>query len=147
MQRPPRRDSESGQMLLLTAIILAIGFIALAGMAARIEQIPDEAEAIQEDLFFAEVDLVVAGLEEAMDTLAEQSTEPLGNATFLASVDGAVAHLVHTERGRGFQVTPGSLVCKMVSGDARLEMDVSIASTVHQVTLTVSQDHVGKTCS
>lgn len=130
-------------MLLLTAIILAIGFIALASMAARIDQIPGQAETIQEDLFFTEVSIVADGVAEAMDSLARDSAVPLGNDTFTAELEGALAHLEYVERGRGFHVKTSTPTC---SGSAILEVDISIASTVHQVTLTVSREYPLLTC-
>ena len=140
MMQDPRRG-ESGQMLLLTAIILAIGFIALASMAARIEQIPGESELAQEDQFFTEVDLVAGGVAQAMDILAREYTVDLSDDNFTAALEGALAHLVHVERGRGFIVYVGTIDCSDVSGDVQLETPITIASINNQVSLKVTRSY------
>ncbi len=146
MGRTPWRQDDHGAMLLLTAFILAMGFIALASMAARVEQIPDQAELIQEDNIFDELELVSDGVAATMDGLAGEGI-PLANVTFVERLEGALSHLAFVEQGRGFYVAFGASTCTVVGSDARLEVPVRIASINDEVSFTVSRTYEGATCA
>lgn len=146
MRRRVLRGDDQAAMLLLTAFILAMGFIALASMAARIDQIPDQAELIQEDNIFDELELVSDGVVGIMDGLAAEGT-PLKNTTFTDRLDGALAHVAFVEAGRGFYVSFEPSVCIDLAPGAELEVPVRIASVQDEVAFTVTREYPSATCT
>lgn len=82
--------------MLLTAVILIIGFIALAGMAGRVAQIPEKAVLDRQDIFFEEADRVVDGIQQALDVY------PTCDALDLDGLADTMAHMQFVEAGRGF---------------------------------------------
>lgn len=83
-------------MMLLTAVILIIGFIALAGMAGRVAQLPEKAVLDRQDIFFDEADRVVDGIQQALDVY------PSCDAMDLAGLEDTMVHMQFVEGGRGF---------------------------------------------
>ncbi len=57
-------------MMLLTAFILVIGFVALAGMVARLSQLPEETQAITQRPIFREAEALTDAAQVRLDDLA-----------------------------------------------------------------------------
>ncbi len=141
-----RRD-ERAQMLLLTAFILAISFIAMSSLSARIDQIPEQAEQTRQGLFIDEVKLVVDGAKLAMDGLAEDAGYAnLGSAAFLDNLSDTIAHLDQIERTHGYVVEIESVTCTPSGGDVDLAMVLVLASTAQESRLTVTRAYTSASC-
>ncbi len=96
---------DRGQMLLLTSVILLIGFIALSSMVIRVTQLPEETTQESRDPIELEADAVSEGVG---DLLARMHTQVpidpvLGAADYSTAVEESLNTLVHLEKGRGFR--------------------------------------------
>ncbi len=87
---------DRGAMMLLTAVILVIGFIALSGMAARLGQLPEQAELDRQVKFFEEADRVANGITAVLGVY--DCTE----VTHLNHINATMEHFQIVETGRGF---------------------------------------------
>jgi hypothetical protein len=109
-------------MMLLTAIILLIGFIALAGMVSRVSLLAQQAGREQDRPLLREVEPLQKGLNDALDTSA--SGKGLGSITGLyvspyTSYDGAAKAVLEQMRqlegARGF-IARWTMDCDLTSG-------------------------------
>ncbi len=92
-------------MLLLTSVVLLIGFIALGSMVIRVTQLPEETTQESRDPIELEADAVAAGVS---DLLVQMNThvpiDPLlGAADYSVAVQESLDTLANLEKGRGFR--------------------------------------------
>ncbi|MEA3203799.1 MAG: hypothetical protein QOI63_1478 [Thermoplasmata archaeon] len=104
-------------MMLLSAVVLIIGFIALAGMVGRVSQLATQANREQNRPLLREVEPMLGAVNVAIDSTAAPTGKGLGAAGLTvgtAAYDDAVVsllrHLVQVEAGQGF-LMDWSLVC------------------------------------
>jgi hypothetical protein len=146
-RKPLFRRDDRAQMLLLTAFILAMSFIAMSSLSARIDQIPEQAERTRQGLFIDEVALIVDGAATAMNGLVvDYSSNSLGGVTFADELDDTIAHLVQVERSRGFFIGVGAVSCNDSGGEAELSVKFDIASADETVSLTVIRSYSSAIC-
>ncbi|HUR62055.1 MAG TPA: hypothetical protein VM286_06795 [Candidatus Thermoplasmatota archaeon] len=104
---PDLRGDASAQMMLLTAIVLLIGFIALAGMVSRVSLLTQQAGREQDRPLLREVEPLQRGLNAALDPaasgkgLGSMGLTP-GTAAWDAGVQGVLQHVRQLEAERGF---------------------------------------------
>ncbi len=116
-----RRDDRAAMMMLI-AIILLIGFVALAGMVARVAQIPEQSALERQDLFLDEAARVASAVQEAIG-IAQSDPDPV------AVLNGTLSHLQHVEAGRGyvfsFSIAPDLRVeARLADASSSLVMDI-----------------------
>ncbi len=119
--------------MLLTAVVLVIGFVALAGVVARVQQAGEATARIQDNTVREEairisslVDDMLAGVKENQTTLpADEDTD-----AFRSAVNRSLAHLTLYEQQRGLRLTY-TYVC-----DGALAMRIEIR--LHDPTAFVS---------
>ena len=139
------RDDRA-QLMLLTAVILLIGFFALAGMVARVSQLSDETLQERRRSTVVEAQAAVDGLDRALGRLETMDTiDPVAEnmANYTAAADLLVNNLGVLERARGFQFvkhTPlehGMVLCTQVGTDAiiRVGFDLIRSDTFARLTL------------
>jgi hypothetical protein len=99
-----RRD-ESAQMMLLAAVVLIIGFIALAGMVGRVGQLAGQSTKEQQRPLVREIEPMLGAVNLAIATPSSglQSITPaLTTAAYETAVTGILRHLRQIEAGQGF---------------------------------------------
>lgn len=93
-------------MMLLAAVVLILGFVALTGLVARVNQLPGQITASQVDPLFLEIDPVA----EMANRLVDPDVADDGLATYHAAALGthatalqrALDHLKALEAAKGF---------------------------------------------
>ncbi len=98
------RDDDSAQMMLLAAIVLIMGFVALSALVARVNQLPPAIARDQADPIFLEVeplDTVIAAL---LSPGGVEARSGFGQGTmeFEGALAEALSHVAALEAGRGF---------------------------------------------
>jgi hypothetical protein len=99
------RDGESGQMMLLAAFVLILGFVALSGLVSRVGQLPGEITRAQADPIFLEaaplrdlIDSVVAA-----DGLKARSADHAAmGPEFDDSLTALLGHVQALEGAKGY---------------------------------------------
>ncbi len=115
-------------MLLLTSVVLLIGFLALSSMVLRVAQLPGETAQESRHPIDLEADGVADGAHEALQRVA-QRVPPQASAgapeAFRDAMQGTLDSITELERGRGFRftvlddsVTGVGLNCELVVEDA-----------------------------
>lgn len=101
------RGDDSGQMMLLAAVILVLGFIALAGMLARAQQLGAATSKEQARPIRLEIGALKTGLDGAITSLTtsvygfKTDTEPHKQA-YESAITGILEHERRLEASRGF---------------------------------------------
>lgn len=93
-------------MMILAAVILVIGLVAVAAMVARVGQLAGEAAREQDRPVLRESDPLMAGLALSIARLTDPSWGGLKSATvaYDDAVAGVLAHSRQLEASRGFQL-------------------------------------------
>lgn len=86
---------DDGQMLLLGAVLLILGFFALASFLGRVPDFVENAEG-RSDPLLDEADALLARLPELLCDTSQDPAVPLGD------YDARLAYLAAIERSRGF---------------------------------------------
>ncbi len=97
----------SGQMMMLAAVVLLVGFIALAGMVARVGVLGAQTGREQQRAMFLELDPMIDGVNDAVSRLeSEGGFEPLTDddnaALYEDAIRGVLEHMRRLEASRGF---------------------------------------------
>jgi len=144
--------------MLLTAVILLIGFFALAGMVARVSQLSDETLQERRRSTVVEAQAAVDGLDRALarletfpghDYTADPMTEPDNMANFIAAADDLVDHLGILERARGFQFEKHVMDCDQItatSADVTVGFDLIRSDTFASLSIVHRAEGAGATC-
>jgi hypothetical protein len=128
-------------MMLLSAVVLIIGFVALAGMVGRVTQLAGQANREQDRPLLREVEPMLGALNAAVDPTAAPTGTGLGAVTPAipspsAAYDDAVVdilrHLRQAEAGQGF-LMDWSLLC--LPGTGTGYASVTLNDGVLQVTV------------
>jgi len=97
---------ESGQMMMLGAVILVVGFIALSGMVARVGQLGVQTGKEQQRPLLLEVHPMKAGVDYAIAHLVSEggymTDTDAHKAAYQGAIQGALEHLRLLEASRGF---------------------------------------------
>lgn len=145
-------------MMLLTAFVLVIGFVALTGMVARVSQLPEATQVAADRPIYVEGAAVARGVEQIMEDLNNQLPlrDPAGDDPdlldgedypastvygddFAARVHEALLHLVTLESARGYRLQlAGAPVCDDASGTAIVSASFSLADTETSISFTIS---------
>lgn len=93
-------------MMMLAAVVLVVGFIALAGMIARVGELGTQTGREQQRALLLEVGPMKEGLDDAMARLLTEAghstaTEE-GKVRYEAAIEGVLAHMRLLEASRGF---------------------------------------------
>jgi hypothetical protein len=126
-------------MMLLAAIVLLLGFIALAGMVSRVSLLAQQAGREQERPLLREVGPLKTGLDAMMTTLRTNyttATPPItsGSAAYEAALRGLLDHLRQLEAARGY-VLRWSITCDNVADATTGHAFVTVSDGELQVTL------------
>lgn len=138
------RDDRA-QMMLLTAIILLLGFVALAGMVARVAQVPQETLREQRGPAVLEMTALARSLEDIMERLAEGEDKV---PDYLDNVTAVLGHvrLVEASRGYQFRVLDDPPGCNDVSGDAVITVTVALSDGRTDLEVTTTYTFAGLPC-
>ncbi|HEX2065941.1 MAG TPA: hypothetical protein VHI93_03930 [Candidatus Thermoplasmatota archaeon] len=125
-------------MMLLTAIVLLLGFIALAGVVSRVSLLAQQAGREQDRPLLREMQPLQKGLSAALDpSPAGKGLGSMGLAqgtpAYDAAVRGVLEHLRQLEASRGF-IARWTLACEGGSA-ANGYADVTLSDGELQVTL------------
>lgn len=88
-------------MMMLGAIVLVLGFLALAGMIARVQMVGSQTGREQQRPVLLEVAPMKEGLQDAISGLSAAGYTP-GTAAYDAAVAGLMQHMRVLEASRGF---------------------------------------------
>jgi Tfp pilus assembly protein PilV len=97
-------------MMLLAAVILVIGFVALAGMVSRVSQLASQASREQDHLLLREVEPMLGAVNAAIDPTAAPTGKGIGayappvaypSAAYDNAVAGILRHLRQVEAAQG----------------------------------------------
>jgi hypothetical protein len=131
MMRPegaPRAlgPKDEGQMMILGAIVLILGLVALAAMVSQVGQLAGQAGREQDRPLLREVEPMVQGLNTALTRLSDPAWSNLtaGSATYTAAVAGLLDHLRLLEASRGF-VLDHALSCQ-ATADPNVQSCVAV---------------------
>lgn len=107
-------------MMLLTAIVLLIGFIALAGMVSRVSLLAQQAGREQDRPLLREVEPLQKGLNAALDPSATgkglgSMSLTQGTVAYEAAAQGVLEHLRHLLAERGF-IARWTIDCDLTAG-------------------------------
>lgn len=97
-------------MMLLTAFVLVIGFVALSGMVARVAQLPEETRQATDRPIYIESKAVARGIEGMLErindvTAVDESGDTVNYPqAYLDNVNDAAAHMERLESARGFRL-------------------------------------------
>ena len=101
-----RRDGESGQMMLLSAVLLIFAFLALSAMVARVAQLGSLTSQDRDRPVLLEIDVVQDAIDSTL--LGLQAAAPAGagltNAALYEATASSLRHLEALERSRGFDL-------------------------------------------
>lgn len=99
-------------MMLLTAVVLIIGFVALAGMVARVSQLAGQAAREQNRPMLREVEPMLGAVNDAIATGLPGATPPVvaGTAAFDDALVDVLRHLRATEAGQSI-LLDWTIVC------------------------------------
>lgn len=123
---PDQDRLDGGQMMLLAAIVMVVGFVALSGMLARVAQLSGETVREQEDPVIVEMDVVANGIRIVSNSTA--AAHPDCTATTNKTLADAMAHLRFVESSRGFFMQYETPVCTDL-GPATDRISVTYALT------------------
>ncbi|HUR64586.1 MAG TPA: hypothetical protein VM241_08910 [Candidatus Thermoplasmatota archaeon] len=116
MARESLAADDRGQMMLLAAVVLIIGFVALGGMVSRVAQLAGQASKEQDRPLMREVDPLLGALNAAVDSgpaakgLALYTGVSQGSAAYDNAVLALLRSLRQVEAGQGI-LMDWSLVC------------------------------------
>lgn len=152
--------SENGQMMLLTAFVLVIGFVALTAMVARLSQLSEGTRQAADRPIYIEAEAVAKGVQSGMEelNLIIAPREDGGNMdSFNTAVDGSMQHLTILESARGYRLrltdpadipgTPASNPwCELVDHDnsgatpdvANVQVAFSLGDPTTSISFTIS---------
>jgi hypothetical protein len=106
MARDRLARDDGAQMMLLAAVILLIGFIALAGMVGRVSQLGVQTGREQQRPILLEVSPMKAGIDAAIARLVSelgfQDDTTAHRAIYEAAIKATLDHLRALEASRGF---------------------------------------------
>lgn len=123
--------------MLLAAIVLTVGFIALSGMLSRVAQLSGETVREQEDPVLLEMDVVAGAI--AMISNTTIKAEPGCTATTNETLVAAMAHLRFVESSRGFFMNYTTPTCTVVSGSQdEVSVDYRLTDGLTRVRLMVT---------
>ncbi len=130
-------------MMLLTAFVLVLGFVALTGMVARVTQLPEATAAAADRPIYIEAAAVARGVEQVMhDTNALIPVRANGTnmPAYTQAVSDALRHMIILESARGYrlQLDPLNLPgCDDTSGQAIMHASFSLADTETIISFTI----------
>jgi len=93
--------------MLLTAILLIIGFVALTGLVQRVNQAGSTTAHVQDDPILLEVNQLSKAVDAAIEAHKANATEwgvAEDSAAFRDALAASLDHLVLIERARGFRM-------------------------------------------
>lgn len=121
------RDDRA-QMMLLTAVILLIGFVALAGMVARVSQLPQETVQESRDPVFAQIENIAEGMGNLIVEANATHNLALDPVDTKAMLDNGIVYFEQLLRARGYVSQWEDPACVDAAGDA----EVTLAVTLHR---------------
>jgi hypothetical protein len=137
----------SAQMMLLTAFVLVIAFVAMTGMIARLAQLPELTRQSADRPIFLEGGALATGVQSALEDLniiIDPEQDGTGMDTYTTAIDGAMAHLQTLESARGYRLrledrAPGlNPWCDDSSGLAVMSVQFALADTRTLISFTIS---------
>lgn len=100
-----RAGHDAGQIMLLAAVLLVIGFIALAGLVARVQQAGSRTATSQDNPLLLETGPLAAAVDDAVSSVKANFTLlEHGSAAFEENLSVSLDHLVVLLRSRGYLV-------------------------------------------
>lgn len=132
--------------MLLTAFILVIGFVALSGMVARVNQLPDATRAVADRPIYDEAQAMALGIERVMGDVNEiewyrddMIPAPPTGVDFITPINDAMVHLQLLESSRGFRLQVLSApTCTDVAGEAVISMRFALGDTQTRIEFTIT---------
>ncbi len=132
--------------MLLTAFILVIGFVALSGMVARVNQLPDTTRDVADRPIYDEAQAMALGIERVMGDINEiewyrddMIPAPPTGIDFVAPIADAMEHLELLESSRGFRLQVLSApTCTDVAGEANISTRFALGNTETRIDFTVT---------
>jgi hypothetical protein len=101
--------------MLLAAILLVIGFVALAGLVTRANEAASQTTRTQDSPFLLEVEQLAPMVDQLVPAMKGNYTD--GTADFHAQLKASLDVLVQLEQARGFQMrysyVPEGVLCKV----------------------------------
>lgn len=129
-------------MMILTTVLLVIGFVAIAGILARVSQVTEETLNERERPLLSESSALARGMDRIMlDLVPEPEPAPWTEddvQVYIDDVRDAAAHLRYIESSRGFAMRTELVRCIDVEADAQVELHVNIRSGGTQIRLVAS---------
>ncbi len=126
------REDQGGQMMLLAAFLLVIGFIAMGSMLARVNQLPGETLREQDSPLLLEIEALDQSLESIIDNVTRD--EGAGTADFEAELLRVMRHLQDIEAGHGFAFRY-VLGCSNAADPTTGFLDVTLSDGIAEVTV------------
>ena len=143
-------------MLLLTSVILLIGFIALSAMVIRVTQLPEETTQDARRPIDLEADAVAEGVRHLMLRMQENpdtDIDATGHTTYKTAVEASLGTLVDLEKGRGFRfewvedpLTGDAVTCSPgpdPDHDATVSVTIVLRDLDTRVQLTIEETFLG----
>lgn len=128
-------------MLLLTSVILLIGFIALSAMVVRVTQLPEETTQDSRRPIDLEAEAVaegVATLLQRMQANPDTDIDTNGFTAYKNNVEASLATLVDLEKGRGFRFTGTSPNCAFSTDGTTETVTVTLTVTLQDLDTRIS---------
>lgn len=94
-------------MMLLTAFVLVIGFVALTGMVARVTQLPEATQSAADRPIYIEASAVARGVEQLMrdtNNLVAVREDGQNMPVYTQAVSDALQHMIILESARGYRL-------------------------------------------
>lgn len=141
---------DSAQMLLLTSVILLIGFIALSSMVIRVTQLPEETTQDARRPIDLEADAVAEGVRHLLQRMQENpdtAIDAVGSTKYTEAVQASLGALVDLEKGRGFRFESTELQCATTSDATSTTVTVSTTVTLQdfdtRIQVTIQESFTG----
>ncbi len=135
-------------MMLLTAFVLVIDFVALSGMVARATQLPEATQAAADRPIYIEAAAVARGVEtlmEDLNSLVPVRADGTNVPAYTQAVADSLEHLVILESARGYRLqldpaNPPGCDDTTTPGQAFVHATFSLADTETTISFTITYD-------
>ncbi len=131
--------------MLLTAFILVIGFMALAGLVAQVNQLPETTRQAADRPIYVEAQATALAASRLMADINENFRDPLTAPVshgyqLTGRINGSLEHMVQLESARGYQlkITQFAQCAIDGGGDAVITVAFGIQDTSSKITFSVS---------